>query len=264
MRINKYLAHLGVCSRREADALIKGGHVSLNSRGAQLGDIVVPGDQIRINGRLVEATDHEYVYLIYNKPSGVICTTDESIPDNIISAIGYKSRIFPVGRLDVTSRGLILLTNNGDAAQRLLRAEFRCEKEYEVRIDKPLTQEFLESMANGVLLKTGRRTLPAGVTALTDKQFTIVLRQGLNRQIHRMCEALDCSVRSIKRVRIANLLLPPDLQPGQWRELEARQLDHFLAAIGVGKTSRTLDSKMNTDPAPPAATSPGSKQRSRR
>lgn len=225
MRLNKYLGETGACSRREADAWIAAGRVTVNGAPGVLGTRVAEGDVVRVDGRPVGAPSR-HLYIALNKPVGVTCTTERSVPGNIVDFIGIAERIFPVGRLDKDSEGLILLTNNGDIVNEILRAEHEHEKEYVVEVDRPLTGEFLAGMAAGVpILDTVTR--PCRVWQTGKNRFHIVLTQGLNRQIRRMCEHFGYRVRRLCRIRIINLGLG-GLQPGEWRHLGARDLLRLL------------------------------------
>jgi len=227
MRINKFLGETGVCSRREADQWIAAGRVSVNGVMAVLGTQVKEGDEVRLDGKPL-ASKPQRVYLALNKPMGVECTTDTDVPGNIVDFVGHKERIFPIGRLDKESEGLILLTNDGDIVNRVLRAEHEHEKEYIVSVDRPLTQEFLRGMANGVpVLET--ITNPCKVTQVGKNTFRIVLTQGLNRQIRRMCEYFDYTVRRLQRVRIMHIHLGP-LPVGKWRNLTPAEVAPLLPA----------------------------------
>ncbi len=225
MRLNKYLSETGACSRREADAWIAAGRVTVNGAQGVLGTRVAEGDVVRVDGRPVGAPSR-HLYIALNKPVGVTCTTERSVPGNIVDFIGIPERIFPVGRLDKDSEGLILLTNNGDIVNEILRSEHEHEKEYVVEVDRPLTGEFLAGMAAGVpILDTVTR--PCRVWQTGKNRFHIVLTQGLNRQIRRMCEHFGYRVRRLCRIRIINLGLG-GLQPGEWRHLGARDLRRLL------------------------------------
>lgn len=227
MRLNKYLSETGACSRREADQWIGGGRVTVNGVVARLGAQVAPGDEVRVDGRPLAARVRR-VYLALNKPRGVECTTDRDVPGNIVDFVGHDVRIFPVGRLDKDSEGLILLTNDGDIVNGVLRAEHGHEKEYLVEVDRPLTPAFLEGMARGVpILDTV--TQPCRVTAVGRNTFRIVLTQGLNRQIRRMCRHFGYNVRRLQRVRIMHLRLGR-LAPGEWRALRTEEIAPLLAA----------------------------------
>ena len=220
-RLNKYIADSGYCSRREADRLISEGRVRLDGRVGALGDRVLPGMDVTVDGKRLSGED-EKVYLLLNKPMGIVCTADPREPMNVVDYLAYPRRVFPVGRLDKDSEGLLLLTNDGEIVNRILRAAGGHEKEYEVRIDRPVTPEFVQQMSRGVpILDTV--TLPCRVRRTGERSFNIVLVQGLNRQIRRMCEALGANVTHLRRVRIMNLRLGK-LQPGQWRELTEEEL----------------------------------------
>ena len=228
VRLNKYMAESGYCSRREADRLIAEGRVTLDGRVGALGDRVLPGMEVAVDGRaLVSATGK--VYLLLNKPRGIVCTADPREPMNVVDYVGYPTRVFPVGRLDKDSEGLLLLTSDGEIVNRMLRAAGGHEKEYEVQIDRPVTAEFVRKMMAGVpILDTV--TLPCKVRKTGERSFNIVLVQGLNRQIRRMCEALGANVTHLRRVRVMNLRLGR-LQPGQWRELTEQELRELMDAL---------------------------------
>ena len=220
-RLNKYIADSGYCSRREADRLISEGRVRLEGRVGALGDRVLPGMDVTVDGKRLSG-EGEKVYLLLNKPMGIVCTADPREPMNVVDYLAYPRRVFPVGRLDKDSEGLLLLTNDGEIVNRILRAAGGHEKEYEVRIDRPVTPEFVQQMSRGVpILDTV--TLPCRVRRTGERSFNIVLVQGLNRQIRRMCEALGANVTHLRRIRIMNLRLGK-LQPGQWRELTEEEL----------------------------------------
>ncbi len=248
-RLNKFISDSGYCSRREADRFIESGKVTINKTAATLGDKVNPGDQVRVNGNLIE-NDTSYVYIALNKPVGVTSTTDRSDRTNVIDFVNYPSRIFHIGRLDKDSEGLLLLTNDGDIVNKILRAGNNHEKEYEVWVDKPLDNTFVERMSSGIKI-LGTTTKRCKVAQEGAKMFRITLTQGLNRQIRRMCEALGYEVTRLKRVRIMNIKLSP-LATGQWRELEERELSLLFASLkesdgeqaaskgaGAGKKSST-------------------------
>jgi 23S rRNA pseudouridine2604 synthase len=227
MRLNKFLAETGVCSRREADQWIGAGRITVNGARAVLGTQVNDGDDVRVDGRPLRSRPKR-VYLALNKPIGIECTTDRDVPGNIVDFVGYPERIFPIGRLDKDSEGLILLTNDGDIVNTILRAENEHEKEYIVAVDRPLTPAFLAGMAAGVpVLDTV--TNPCRVSQVGRNTFRIVLTQGLNRQIRRMCEHFDYTVRRLQRVRIMHVQLG-SLPVGQWRELNAAELRGLLPA----------------------------------
>lgn len=228
VRLNKYMAESGYCSRREADRLIAEGRVTLDGRAGTLGDRVLPGMEVAVDGRPLRGAA-EKVYILLNKPRGIVCTADPREPMNVVDYVGHPTRIFPVGRLDKDSEGLLLMTSDGEIVNRLLRAAGGHEKEYEVTIDRPVTAEFAQRMMAGVpILDTV--TLPCKVRKTGERSFNIVLVQGLNRQIRRMCEAQGANVTHLRRVRIMNLRLGR-LQPGQWRELTQRELAELMDAL---------------------------------
>jgi 23S rRNA pseudouridine2604 synthase len=225
MRINKYLSERGLCSRREADSWVDGGRVSINGVVATLGTQVQPGDQVRVDGRLVGG-ETKHVYIALHKPVGIECTTDTRVPDNVIDFVSHRERIFPIGRLDKNSEGLLLLTNDGDIVNELLRARHGHEKEYLVTVDRPVTDAFVKTMSSGVeILDT--RTAPCRVERIGKNVFRIVLTQGLNRQIRRMCETLGYTVRRLIRVRFVNIHLQ-GIAPGRWRNLTRAELAGLL------------------------------------
>ena len=227
-RLNKYIADSGYCSRREADRLIQEGRVKIDGRAAGLGDKVLPGMKVICDGKSLSG-DGEKVYIMLNKPRGIVCTADPREPMNVVDYVGYPIRIFPVGRLDKDSEGLLLLTSDGEIVNRLLRAAGGHEKEYEVEVDKPLTREFMEHMMQGVeILDTV--TLPCKLRRTGARSFNLVIVQGLNRQIRRMCEALGYNVQKLRRVRINNLKIG-NLTPGQWRELTEGELNALMDSI---------------------------------
>lgn len=221
MRLNKYISETGACSRREADKWIEAGRVALNGQPATLGTQVVDGDEVRVDGDLV-GVKKKQVYIALNKPVGIICTTEAHIEDNIIDHVGFPERIFPVGRLDRDSEGLILLTNNGDIVNEILRSENNHEKEYVVTVDRPITDLSLRMMAGGVKIM-GEVTKPSTVTRQDAQSFRIILTQGLNRQIRRMCSALGYKAQRLQRVRIMNIHLG-NLRTGHWRHLTPKEL----------------------------------------
>jgi len=222
-RINKYLSEVGYCSRREADRLILEGKVTINGKIPEIGTKVEDCDQVEVKGQRIEKSRRQKnIYLAFNKPVGIVCTTDRKVePNNVIDFIKYHKRIFPVGRLDKLSEGLIFLTNDGDIVNKILRARNNHEKEYIVKVNRPINSEFIQSMSNGVkILDT--ITKSCFVKQLGSKKFKITLTQGLNRQIRRMCEALGYKVRSLKRVRIMNIKL--DIPTGEYREFSKEEL----------------------------------------
>jgi 23S rRNA pseudouridine2604 synthase len=221
MRLNKFLAETGACSRREADQWIESGRVTINGAVAALGTQVAEGDEVCVDGRPLRSKPAR-VYLALNKPVGIECTTDRDVPGNIVDFVGYPERIFPIGRLDKDSEGLILLTNDGDVVNTVLRAEHEHEKEYVVSVDRPLTPAFLAGMAAGVPI-IDTVTNPCTLTQVGRNTFRIVLTQGLNRQIRRMCEHFGYRVRRLQRVRIMHVHLDA-LPPGKWRELSPAEV----------------------------------------
>ena len=227
MRLNKYISETGVCSRREADKWIDAGRVTCNGQVAVLGTRIAEGDVVCIDGAPIGAK-RKQIYLALNKPVGVTCTTEAHIEDNIIDLVGYAERIFPIGRLDKDSEGLILLTNNGDIVNEILRSENNHEKEYLVRVDRPITDLSLKMMAGGVKIM-GELTKPCRVERIDQESFRMVLTQGLNRQIRRMCSALGYKAQRLQRVRIMNIHLGA-LHPGDWRHLTAAELSELLSA----------------------------------
>ena len=221
LRLNKFLSEAGVCSRREADRLIEAGRVTVDGKKAETGMKITPGQEVRVDQKLVKP-EEEMIVLVVNKPRGIVCTEEKREPDNIIRFLNYPTRITYAGRLDKDSEGLLLMTNNGDIINKMMRAGNYHEKEYLVTVDKPVTEEFLQHMARGVpILDTVTR--PCQVKKEGKKTFRIVLTQGLNRQIRRMCEALGYKVVTLKRVRIMQIRLG-DLKPGQYRPLTEQEL----------------------------------------
>ena len=233
-RLNKFIADSGYCSRREADRLIDEGRVRIDGRVGVLGDRIFPGMVVTVDGQPLSGQG-EKVYILLNKPVGVVCTADPREPMNVVDYLNYPIRIFPVGRLDKDSEGLLLLTSDGEIVNRLLRAAGGHEKEYEVVIDRPVTPEFIQKMSSGVpILDTV--TLPCRVRRTGERSFNIILVQGLNRQIRRMCEALGCNVRSLRRIRIMNLRIGA-LKPGQWRMVAPDELAVLLRSLDEKEVS---------------------------
>jgi 23S rRNA pseudouridine2604 synthase len=237
VRINKYLSELGYCSRRAADKLIDEGRITVNGKPVIMGLKVSINDAIAVDGVLVNKKENKPVYIAFNKPVGIVCTTDTRFEkNNIIDYISYPTRIFPIGRLDKPSEGLIFLTNDGDIVNKILRARNHHEKEYVVTVDKPITKAFLEKMSNGIpILDTVTR--PCKVIQTHKKTFNIILTQGLNRQIRRMCEYLDYNVITLKRVRIMNVSL--DVGVGKWRHLTKKELAEINRLVSDSK--KTVD-----------------------
>ncbi len=236
-RINKYLSEVGHCSRRAADKLIEQGRVTINGQVPEMGTKVGAGDQVHVDGKLISPPREEPIYIAFNKPIGIVCTTDTGVEkDNIIDYINYPKRIFPIGRLDKPSEGLIFLTNDGDIVNKILRARNHHEKEYLVTVDRPITESFLQRMRRGVpILDTVTRE--CGVEQIDKYRFKIILTQGLNRQIRRMCEYLNYKVTRLKRVRIMNVNL--DIPVGQWRDLTEAELKEINRL--VADSSKTHD-----------------------
>lgn len=231
-RLNKYISETGYCSRREADKLIEQNRVQINGKVPELGTKVMPGDKVTVNGKLIAATPDnksDRVYIVYNKPIGITCTTEKHVKGNIVDAINHKERIFPIGRLDKPSEGLIFLTSDGDIVNKILRAENAHEKEYVVTVDKPLNDRFKKRMEKGIPI-LGTVTKPCKVKIIGSKQFSIILTQGLNRQIRRMCEYLGYEVTKLKRTRIMNVNLK-GLKVGQWRDLTKDELAKIQNAV---------------------------------
>ena len=228
-RINKYLSEVGYCSRREADKLIEAGRVTINGVVPEMGTKISQNDVVEVDGKPVVNSKDPFVYLAFNKPVGIVCTTDTSVEkDNIIDFIKYPKRIFPIGRLDKPSEGLILLTDDGDIVNKILRASNNHEKEYLVKVDKPISQTFIERMSGGIPI-LDRVTKKCKVEKLNTYEFRIVLTQGLNRQIRRMCEYLNYEVETLKRIRIMNIKL--DMPVGAYRELRSEELKELNSLI---------------------------------
>ncbi|PKO98819.1 MAG: 23S rRNA pseudouridine(2604) synthase RluF [Bacteroidetes bacterium HGW-Bacteroidetes-8] len=236
-RINKYLSEIGYCSRRAADKLIEEGRVTINGTVPAQGTKIGPGDVVCVDGELVSSPNERHIYIAFNKPVGIVSTTDtKGEKNNIIDYINHPKRIFPIGRLDKDSEGLILLTSDGDIVNKILRARNNHEKEYIVRVDRPITREFITSMRRGVpVLDTV--TMQCYVEQLSKDTFRIILTEGLNRQIRRMCSYLDYNVYNLKRVRIMNI--PLDIPVGKWRYLTDKEMDEINRL--VSHSSKTHD-----------------------
>lgn len=228
-RINKFLSETGYCSRREADKLLEQGRITINGKVPELGTKVSPEDEIRVDGRLIREKTSQPIYLAFHKPMGIECTTNQAVKNNIIDYINYPKRIFPIGRLDKASEGLIFMTDDGDIVNKILRARNNHEKEYIVTVDKPINERFIQRMGNGIpILDTVTRKCK--VEQLSETQFRIILTQGLNRQIRRMCEYLGYEVKRLKRIRIINIKL--DIPLGRYRDLtpqEIKDLNQLIA-----------------------------------
>lgn len=228
MRINKFISETGMCSRRQADQWIIDKRVQINGQFAELGSVVQDGDEVCVDGQVVQKA-RRLVYIALNKPRGITCTTEIQVKGNIISYIGHPERIFPIGRLDKDSEGLILLTNDGDIVNQILRSEYNHEKEYIVKVNSRITSDFLQVMASGVKI-LGTITKPCQVEKVQEDVFRIILTQGLNRQIRRMCKALGYQVLSLQRTRIMNIHLHP-LPLGQWRDLTREEVNELKSMI---------------------------------
>ena len=225
IRINKYLSEIGYCSRRAADKLLEDGRITINGVIPELGTKITENDTVAVDGRVVGERKEQHVYIALNKPRGIVCTTDRRVEkDNIIDFISHPQRIFPIGRLDKPSEGLILLTSDGDIVNKILRARNNHEKEYIVKVDRPIDQKFISKMSNGIPI-LGTVTNKCSVEQVGPKTFRIILTQGLNRQIRRMCEYLDYRVTQLKRIRIMNIDL--DLPLGKWRDLRPEELSEL-------------------------------------
>ena len=231
-RLNKYISDSGFCSRRSADKMIEDSRVTINDKVPELGTKVLEGDVVKVDGYNIEPISDDKsdrIYIAYNKPTGITCTTEKHVRGNIIDAIGHKKRIFPIGRLDKPSEGLIFLTSDGDIVNKILRAENAHDKEYIVTVDKPISERFIQRMSRGVPI-LGTITKPCIVRVESRFVFTIVLTQGLNRQIRRMCEYLDYDVLKLKRSRIMKVELG-NLSPGQWRDLTTAEMAEINTAV---------------------------------
>lgn len=236
-RVNKFLSEVGYCSRRAADKLIEEGRVTINGKVPEMGTKVGPEDEVKVDGQLIQEQSEKPVYIAFNKPIGIVCTTDQKREkNNIIDFINYPKRIFPIGRLDKPSEGLIFLTNDGDIVNKILRARNHHEKEYIVTVNKPINDDFIQKMQNGIPI-LGTVTRKCKVVQLGTNQFSIILTQGLNRQIRRMCEYLEYRVTKLKRVRIMNVKL--DVPVGQWRYLTDSELKDIHDS--VEDSSKTHD-----------------------
>lgn len=235
-RLNKFISESGFCSRREADKLIANGDVTINGKQPELGTKVMPDDKVSVKGKRIQAMPEnksDRIYIAYHKPTGITCTTERNVRGNIIDAIGHRERIFPIGRLDKPSEGLIFLTSDGDIVNKILRAENAHDKEYIVTVDQPVSERFIDRMARGVPI-LGTITKPCEVEVVSKFVFKIILTQGLNRQIRRMCEYLGYEVTKLKRTRIMSVSLDR-LRPGQWRNLNHREMKAINDAVAHSK-----------------------------
>lgn len=256
-RLNKYISESGMCSRRDADRYIEQGNVFINGKRAQVGDQVMPGDTVKVNGQVVEPRDEEdLIFIALNKPVGVVSTTDSAEKDNIVRFVGHSERIFPIGRLDKDSQGLIFLTSNGDLVNKILRAGNNHEKEYLVTVDKPVNREFVQGMSSGVPI-LGTVTKPCEVEQVSRFVFRITLVQGLNRQIRRMAEYFGYEVTKLERVRIMNVSLR-GLPVGAWRDLTEQELSTIFEAIR-DSSSEPVEAPARKSPKKPARRSAGGK-----
>ena len=234
LRINKFFTQHGICSRRQADRLIETGRITINGRRAKLGDQIAVGDVVARDGQVIP-WGHNSIYIKYHKPVGVTTTSESHVTRNIIAAIGHPERIFPIGRLDKDSSGLILLTNDGDIVNEILRTEFGHEREYHVSVARPFDQAFLDHMAQGVVI-LGGRTKPCQVERLGPARFRIILTEGRNRQIRRMCHVLGYRVLTLHRVRIMHITIA-GLAPDSWKDLTEEERNELLRVIGRGGTA---------------------------
>lgn len=239
-RINKYLSEIGYCSRRAADKLIESGRVTINGQIPEMGTKIVAGDLVRVDGVLMEKPDEEHIYIALNKPRGIVCTTDVvTEKDNIVDYIGHEKRIFPIGRLDKPSEGLIFMTSDGDIVNKILRSRNNHEKVYEVRVNKPITKQFIKQMSKGIpILNTV--TDPCKVEQMDRFNFKITLTQGLNRQIRKMCAYLNYEVYKLKRIKIMNIEL--DVPYGEWRYINTKELLEIKRL--VKDSHKTFDSEI--------------------
>jgi 23S rRNA pseudouridine2604 synthase len=241
INLNKYISSTGICSRREAEKLIVDGKVTINGKPTQLGNRVFDGDIVKINGQLLKSKP-KTLYIAYNKPIGVVCTTDSKERNNIVRAISHTERLFPIGRLDKPSQGLIFLTNDGDIVNKILRAGNNHQKEYVVTVNQPITTDFIQKMSNGIPV-LGTITKKCLVEQVSKYCFKIILTQGLNRQIRRMCEYLNYEVTKLKRTRIMNVSLD-NLAEGTWRELSTEEMQQINKMVAT--SSKTEEASKNT------------------
>ena len=235
IRLNKYLSEAGYCSRRSADKLISEGRVTINDVVPEMGTKVIPSDEVKVDGKIILNDTKKRTYIAFNKPVGIVCTTDTGVEkNNIIDYINYPTRIFPIGRLDKDSKGLILLTDDGDIVNKILRASNNHEKEYIVKVDKPISQTFTQRMSAGIYLEDlGKTTKPCSVEKLSTFEFKIILTQGLNRQIRRMCEYLNYEVQSLVRTRIMNIY--QNCAVGTYRDLTDVELNNLNETLKYSK-----------------------------
>lgn len=246
INLNKYISSTGICSRREAERFITEGRVTINGKPTQLGNRVHEGDVVKIDGKSLKAKP-KTIYIALNKPVGIVCTTDSKERKNIVKFVGHPQRLFPIGRLDKPSEGLIFLTNDGDIVNKILRAGNNHEKEYIVTVNKPINERFVKRMSNGIPI-LGTVTKKCKVERVNDTVFKITLVQGLNRQIRRMCEYLGYEVTKLKRTRIMNVTLG-NLKVGEWRELSSKEMDEINKLVaGSSKTYEGAEQKVKKSP----------------
>lgn len=244
-RLNKFISESGVCSRREADRYIEQGNVKINGKRAKIGDQVYPGDIVHVNGNALEPMEaSQHIYIALNKPVGITSTTEQSDPSNIVDFVNHSRRVFPIGRLDKDSQGLIFLTSDGDIVNKILRASNNHEKEYVVTVNKPMTDDFITGMSAGVPI-LGQRTKKCFIQKETPTIFRIVLVQGLNRQIRRMCEYFGYEVVKLERVRIMNVTLK-GLPQGDWRDLTSTEMSGIFKAIEKSEANPVKEKKVIT------------------
>ena len=260
-RLNKFISESGICSRREADRFIEQGNVYLNGKRAKIGDQVFPGDKVKVNGQPIDARDEEeLVFIALNKPAGIVSTTEKSEKDNIVDFVNHSTRIFPIGRLDKDSQGLIFLTNNGDLVNKILRAGNNHEKEYLVTVNKPISDQFITGMSAGVPI-LGVHTRKCEVKKESSYVFRITLIQGLNRQIRRMCEHFSYEVTKLERIRIMNIS-SKSLPVGEWRDLKKHELESLLKLTkNSSSEAATGKRKLTKKPHKPFAKKPVSSAR---
>ncbi|MDP8170469.1 23S rRNA pseudouridine(2604) synthase RluF [Pasteurella skyensis] len=248
INLNKYISSTGICSRRDAEKFIEQGRVTINGKKTQLGNRVFEGDVVKIDGKSLRAKP-KTIYIAVNKPVGIVCTTDSKEQKNIVNFVGHPQRLFPIGRLDKPSEGLIFLTNDGDIVNKILRAGNNHEKEYIVTVDKPINDRFIQRMANGIPI-LGTVTKKCKVEKISDRVFKIILIQGLNRQIRRMCEYLGYEVQRLKRVRIMNVSLDR-LKTGEWRELTSKEMAEINKLVASSKKTSDVVDKVSHKNATP-------------
>ena len=256
VRINKFLSEVGFCSRRKADELIEQGRVTINGKIPEMGTKVTASDEVRVNGKLIKESKEEKIYLAFNKPVGVECTTNQTVRGNIVDFINYPERIFPIGRLDKDSEGLILMTNDGDIVNKILRARNNNEKEYLVTVDRAVTERFITRMGNGVPI-LGTVTKKCRVEPISKFTFRIFLTQGLNRQIRRMCEYFDYNVVGLKRIRIVNISL--DVPVGSYRHVTKAEMLELNRLIG--DSTKTEEGSLPKESFNPAVSRPQSEKK---